>query len=444
MKTSSPVSVINIAPYKVEHYRQNVGDDGYSIFETDSLQGQAGTVATATAKPFTGFHENTGAAGRLDSGPIALAGSLVLKLYYDRDTYTVNFDSRGGNAVSSQNGIRYEGLAVTPVAPTKTGYLFDGWYLGEDLSAAYDFSASITDSFTLYAKWAPRTDTAYKVEHYRQNVENDGYTLFETDDLQGTTDANVTATAKSYTGFHENAGTADRVASGTVAPDGSLVLKLYYDRDTYTITFDSRGGNAVPSQNGIRYEGLAVMPVAPAKTGYLFDGWYSDAELSAAYDFSAPVTDSFTLYAKWSPRTDTAYRVEHYRQNVENDGYTLFKTDDLQGTTDANVTATAKSYTGFHENAGTADRAASGTVAPDGSLVLKLYYDRDTYTVTFDTNGGDMVPSQNGIRYEGLAVTPVAPTKTGYLFDGWYSDEGLSAAYNFSTPVTDNFTFYAK
>ncbi|MEA4955361.1 MAG: InlB B-repeat-containing protein, partial [Pseudoflavonifractor sp.] len=235
-------------------------------------------------------------------------------------------------------------------------------------------------------------------------------------------------------------------ASGTVAPDGSLVLKLYYDRDTYTVTFNTNGGNAVPSQNGIRYEGLAVTPVAPTKTGYLFDGWYSDEGLSAAYDFSSPMTDSFTLYTKWSPRTDTAYKVEHYRQNVGDDGYTLYETDDLQGTTDIAMTATAKSYPGFHENTGAPDLVASGTVAPDGSLVLKLYYDRDTYTVTFDANGGNMEPSAISVTYGHAYGTLPITTRTDYKFVGWYTtaDGGVNVTSDSIVTSGGDRTLYAQ
>ena len=66
-----------------------------------------------------------------------------------------------------------------------------------------------------------------------------------------------------------------------------------------------------------------------------------------------------------------------------------------------------------------------------------------TYTVSFSSNGGSTVNSQS-INYNTVATQPATPTKTGYTFAGWYSDAGLTAAFNFSTTITANITLYAK
>jgi uncharacterized repeat protein (TIGR02543 family) len=64
-------------------------------------------------------------------------------------------------------------------------------------------------------------------------------------------------------------------------------------------------------------------------------------------------------------------------------------------------------------------------------------------TVTFNSNGGSSVPSQN-IASGGKAVRPTAPTRAGYTFDGWYEDESLSNLWDFNTVVMGNMTLYAK
>ncbi len=65
-------------------------------------------------------------------------------------------------------------------------------------------------------------------------------------------------------------------------------------------------------------------------------------------------------------------------------------------------------------------------------------------TVTFDSNGGSDVEVQEIKTYNGSAAVPTAPTKEGYAFKGWYSDEGLTTKYNFSYSVTEDITLYAK
>ena len=64
------------------------------------------------------------------------------------------------------------------------------------------------------------------------------------------------------------------------------------------------------------------------------------------------------------------------------------------------------------------------------------------HTVTFNSNGGSDVPEQ--IRANAAATKPADPTRSGYVFAGWYTDEACTAAYDFTQPVTDNITLYAK
>lgn len=67
----------------------------------------------------------------------------------------------------------------------------------------------------------------------------------------------------------------------------------------YTVTFDSDGGSEIATQT-VPAGSTVAEPVAPTKTDYVFDGWYSDSELTTEYDFSTPVNADITLYAKWA------------------------------------------------------------------------------------------------------------------------------------------------
>ena len=66
------------------------------------------------------------------------------------------------------------------------------------------------------------------------------------------------------------------------------------------------------------------------------------------------------------------------------------------------------------------------------------------YTITFNSNDGTSVASQNVNAGEKLAEPTPAPTKVGFTFDGWYEDSTFSTKFNFDTPITDNMTLYAK
>ncbi len=431
---------------------------------------------------------------------------VTVRVILEPMKYTVDFNSNGGSTVTSQ-AIDYNELVSEPTAPTKEGYTFIGWFKDSELTTSWTFASDRVPAsdIILYAKWDVRTDTAYKVEHYQQNIVGDEYTLFETEELTGTTDTEVTASAKTYTGFTENTSSAERIASGNIEGDGNLVLKLYYDRDEYTVTFKDHDGT-VKKTDTIRYEGAAtaptdptkegytftgwdvdysnvtsdltitaqysinqytitfdtaggsnvasitqdygtsiIAPEDPVKEGYTFNGWYQEAALTTPWTFSSDqvLVSDITLYAKWDVRTDTAYKVEYYQQNIVGDEYTLFETEELTGTTDTEVTASAKTYTGFIENTSTAARVASGNISGDGSLVLKLYYDRNEYTVSFKDHDGTDIDTET-VRYEGIATAPSDPTRSGYTFRGWYEDEALTKAFDFDTPIVEDKTLYAR
>lgn len=81
------------------------------------------------------------------------------------------------------------------------------------------------------------------------------------------------------------------VTGGTFDPGQPNGITLH------TVTFNSNGGSDVPEQ--IRANAAATKPADPTRSGYVFAGWYTDEACTAAYDFTKPVTDSVTLYAKW-------------------------------------------------------------------------------------------------------------------------------------------------
>ena len=67
---------------------------------------------------------------------------------------------------------------------------------------------------------------------------------------------------------------------------------------TYTVTFESNGGSAVAPRS-VKKGARIMEPEAPTKSGFVFAGWYSDADLNDLYDFDTPVEEDIILYAAW-------------------------------------------------------------------------------------------------------------------------------------------------
>ncbi len=93
--------------------------------------------------------------------------------------YAVKFDSNGGSFVASKT-VKKNGVITMPVAPTKEGYTFDGWYTDQSLTNLYDFATEVTSNFTLYAKWTeneekPGEDKPETTKTYTDVKETDWY-----------------------------------------------------------------------------------------------------------------------------------------------------------------------------------------------------------------------------------------------------------------------------
>jgi uncharacterized repeat protein (TIGR02543 family) len=286
--------------YKVENYIQNEGQ--YVLRATEIFTGKANTTVTAEPKTLEGYTYNSAAAGALSSGTLIPGGNLTLRMYYDKSSFTISFKANGGSSVASITQ-QYGSPVYAPAIPSRLGYIFEGWCYDEALSGEYTFTTMPSCNTTLYAKWKQGVIAAYKVEHYQQNTTDDGYTVVDTETMNGTVETTVTATAKSYEGFTINSNNASTVNSGIVAEDGSLTLKLYYDRNTYTISFLTFGGSSVEAITQ-KYGTIVLLPDT-TQEGRTFDGWYRDISLTNAYSLSTMPAESITLYPKWKLNTDT-------------------------------------------------------------------------------------------------------------------------------------------
>lgn len=91
----------------------------------------------------------------------------------------------------------------------------------------------------------------------------------------------------------------------------------------------------------------------------------------------------------------------------------------------------------------TADKLTVSGSMPDSDVTVDVTFTAKDYTVTYESNGGSTVPSQ-AVKYNETANKPADPTKSGYTFAGWYTEEKLTNKYDFAALVTGNITLYAK
>lgn len=213
------------------------------LFATTARKGAALPTAdapTATREGYTfTFWSREGQIGTDVTGQ-TVNGWTNLVANWKANTYTVKFAPNGGEGTMADQNFTYDvEQALTANAFTRTGYTFTGWKddgnTYTDGQKVKNLTAEPDGTVTLYAQWEAKNDTPYTVEHYLENL-GGSYALDTTEPLKGTTDTTVTAAAKSYDNFTYDSTVPGTVASGNIAGDGSLVLKLFYTRNTYDYT----------------------------------------------------------------------------------------------------------------------------------------------------------------------------------------------------------------
>ena len=355
-----------------------MGTDGvYGEPTSDTLTGTTGSTATFVPETREGFTVDNEKS--VLSGEIAADGSLVLKVFYSRNQYTLTAE---GVAYTF-----YYGAAVSVADPVKEHYTFAGWEpeLPETMPA---------HDVTVVAKWTEdgADYTAYNAAvaaaQAKQGEEN-----YDKKYTAETRAALAEALANDVSGKkYSEQGIVD--AATKAINDAVAALELM----TYTATFYVDG--AVHATVQAKVGEQIALPEEPAKEGYVFTGWDPEVGVMGLEDVS--FNAQFTAGA-------VSYKVETYEMDV-NGAYGAATVKTVPATTGEAVSVTPETREGFtvdNENS-----ILSGTVAADSSLVLKVYYSRNQYKLSVDGVESDV--------YFGAALNVAEPAaREGYTFTGW-------------------------
>ena len=367
--------------YKVETYVMGL-DGQYGAAETKTVPATTGAAVSVEPETREGF---TVADNSVLSGVVAADSSLVLKVYYSRNQYKLSVDGVESDV--------YYGAALNIAAPAaREGFTFTGW----NVEVPANMPAS---DLTLVSQWSENNAdyTAYNAAvaaaKAKQGEEN-----YDKKYTAETRAALAEALANDVSGKkYSEQGVVD--AATKAINDAVAALEVMTYNAIFTV--DGAQYEVVPTKVGEQI----VAPKDPAKEGYVFKGWDKEVGKMGVEDI--------TFAAQFEEASGIAYTVEVYTMDV-NGNYGAAETKTLYGTTDAEVTADTTAAEGFTFDESAAN-VVSGTVAADGSLVLKVYFARNQYKLTVDGTESDV--------YYGAALDIATPAaREGYTFIGWNVD----------------------
>ena len=366
----------------------------------------------------------------IDCGTV---GNRNYQAHWKANTYKVTFVTNGAKESLDVMNVQYDAFTLLPTV-TRTGYSFVGWYAG---TVQYtDGVWKTTSDLELTAMWTANSytvtyqDIVKSADGYHYSYGNAYSSTFTFDDVCKMPMPH--RVGYTFIGWYSG---DEKVESDYWDFDYDVVLMPSWQANTYTITLNPNGGTVTPSSVSVKYDGAYNLPT-PTKTGYLFTGWYSEGVKYSSGVWTIP--NGISLMARWTPRTDIPYVVNHYLQNIEDDDYTLL-TENIQyfsGTADSKITPSVNSYVGFKSPS-----AQTVTVAPDGSLVVNYYYTRNYYKISMVTNGGERLADIT-LKYRAPIHLPT-PVRDGYTFGGWFTKGTLVKAFEEPVIGTENVTVYA-
>lgn len=228
-----------------------------------------------------------------------LSSNAERSIEYLNTLYTITYELNGGEFEdgfsAKMSFTQYESFKLpTQENLRKEGYIFSGW-INESNEKIHEIPNGTTEDIKLVAMWNP----SYKVEHYKQNIYDDNYSLYETEIKFGLTNSLTEATSNSYDGF-----STKEIKQDIILDDCSTVIKIFYDRNFYTVTFHGIEESLTKTTSiTLKYEDfISVQPTPLQRSGYTFLGWFLSTDMGKTFydncfNFNNVITSNLDLYS---------------------------------------------------------------------------------------------------------------------------------------------------
>ena len=395
----------------------------------------------------------------------------------------VTYSANGGQFADGNNVMLGQtdsnGIARQPLAPTRDGYVFAGWYYHSDGTDQVDFNQPIVGGgkhVTLFAAWTPAKQDKTVDIFYVAN----GGTFFDGNDtMQGVTDTDgyarlplqPTREGYDFLGWSYDRDGNDPVdfTKAIVAGSGHATIYAQWKQNNEkTVLYVANGGafadGNVAMEGVTDSNGVARQPLAPTREGYTFTGWTYDAAGTEPVDFTKPIPGGgqhVTFYAQWVELANNEKDVLY----VANGGVFADGSDALQGVTDGDGVARqplAPTREGYTFAGWTYDRDGNDPVDFSKPLVgggdhatlfaqWNMVVEDNSIDVLYVANGGTFFDGNETLQGvtdgDGVARQPLAPTREGYTFAGWTYDSKGKDPVDFSKPLVgggDHATLFAQ
>ena len=411
---------------------------------TDATFISGGTVTLPAAPTRAGFTFQgwfTAPDGGTQYGSTTTPPDGNVSIYAQWLPYTVTYDERGGTTVSDTtfNCVTTCDTITLPPTPTRAGYVFEGWYTAPTGGTRYGATYVPTaKDQVIYAQWTP-----YEVSFQTQGgTPVAGWII----------GSNATITlppAPSRAGFNFNGWfttpTGGSPVGATYGPHtGDIDFFAQWSPVLHNVTYEEHGGTTVPDATFVS-GGTVTLPAKPTRAGYTFDGWFTAQTGGTEYgSTSTPPDGNLVVHAQWTRDPFTVTYQEYGGTTVSDSEFVSGGTVTLP----ANPTRAGYTFDGWFTAQTGGTKYGSTSTPPDGNLVVHAQWTQisanTVFSVTYQEHGGTTVADATFVS-GGTVTLPADPTRAGYTFDGWFTEETDGTKYNSTfSPTDENVVVHAQ
>jgi len=371
------------------------------------------------------------------------AGKITKAFYSvtEQARYNIIYDLNGGtNANTNPKSYLDEVIALDE--PTREGYVFDGWYSDSTFNTKVtEINAESTGDITFYAKWiALEYNIDYELNGGTHSGNPTGYSV----ESGKITLNKPTRKGYAFDGWYSDSTFNTKVTGINAGSTGDKTFYAKWTAVKYTIRYQLNGGTHSGNPTGYTVESSKITLKTPTRTGYTFNGWYSDSTFKTKVTgINAGSTGNKTFYAKWTAKKYTiSYQLNGGTHSGNPTGYTI----ESSKITLKTPTRTGYTFSGWYSDS-TFNKKV--TVIKAGSTGNKTFYAKWTankYTIKYNANGGKVKTSSKTVTYGSKYGTLQAPTRAKYSFVGWYTAKtgGTKITASSVVKITKTKTLYAR
>ena len=421
-----------------------------------------GGSAIWTATPSTGYNFSKWSNGST-ANPLTVSNITAnthITPVFVLKSYTVTWNPNGGSVSPTSTTKTHGSTLGTLPTPTRAAdvqytYTFKGWFTAATGGTQVSASTTVIKNVTYYAQWTATTRSYTATFNGNGGGTPSPSTITKTYGSELGTLPTCSRTGYTFLGWYTASSGGTKISS-TTKITGTVTYYAQWSINSYTLTYNVNGGNAVsPASKSVQYgSAYGTLPTptraSTAQYSYTFAGWYTAAsdgtQVTANTTMGAGNT---TIYAHWTATTRSYTATFNGNGGGTPSPSTITKTYGSELGTLPTCSRTGYTFLGWY-TASSGGTKISSTTKITGTVTYYAQWSINSYTLTYNVNGGNAVsPASKSVQYGSAYGTLPTPTRAStaqysYTFAGWYTaaSDGTQVTAN-TTMGAGNTTIYA-